>query len=48
MINALCAPVNWVGRRLASSLRGLAGVPQVDIPEGRLLYLPRRGRTWLT
>lgn len=48
MFNALCAPVDWVGRRIGSSLRGLARVPDVEIPEGRWLELPRRGRTWLT
>ena len=48
MINALCAPVTWVGSQLRSTLRGLTGVPTVEIPEGRWLELPRRGRTWLT
>ena len=48
MITSLLAPVNWLGRRLGRSIRDLASVPQVDIPEGRWLDLPRRGRTWLT
>jgi pimeloyl-ACP methyl ester carboxylesterase len=48
VISALCAPVSWVGRQLRTSVRELAGVPQVEIPEGRWLELPRRGRTWVT
>lgn len=32
--------VEWIRRR--------AQVPQVDVPEGRWLEFPRRGRTWLT
>jgi len=35
-------------RRLISWLQHRARVPQVEIPEGRWLDLPRRGRTWLT
>lgn len=36
----MCSPVEWV--------RQQARVPQVDLPEGRWLELPGRGRTWLT
>ena len=32
--------VEWIRRR--------ARVPQVEVPEGRWIDLPRRGRTWLT
>ncbi len=48
MLSSLCAPLSWVGRHLRSSVRELADVPHVEIPEGRWLELPRRGRTWLT
>ena len=48
MTNALCAPLDWLGRRLGDAVRNLTGVPAVEIPEGRWLDLPRRGRTWLT
>ncbi|WP_310963698.1 alpha/beta fold hydrolase [Nocardioides terrisoli] len=34
--------------QLLERLRELARVPQVQIPEGRWLDLPRRGRVWLT
>jgi 3-oxoadipate enol-lactonase len=48
VLNTLCAPISWAGRRLRSGLRSLTGVPAVEIPEGRWLELPRRGRTWVT
>ena len=41
-----------LGRRLGGSLRNAvtqhASVPEVEIPEGRWVEVPRRGRTWLT
>ncbi|HET7349833.1 MAG TPA: alpha/beta hydrolase [Marmoricola sp.] len=37
-----------LGTRLAEAVREQAAVPDVEIPEGRWLELPRRGRTWLT
>ena len=37
-----------LGTRLAEAVREQAAVPDVEIPEGRWLDLPRRGRTWLT
>ncbi len=37
-----------LGRTLPARVRRLAAVPSVEIPEGRWLELPRRGRTWLT
>src|SRR4051812_11934452 len=37
----MCAsPLGWIQDRLR--------VPQVDLPDGRWLELPGRGRTWLT
>src|SRR5690349_11449634 len=33
---------------LAEGLRARLGVPQVEVPDGRWLDLPGRGRTWLT
>ena len=48
MSPTLCAPINRLGRYARDSLRELAHVPQVEIPPGRWLELPRRGRTWLT
>jgi len=33
---------------LRSQVREYARIPQVDIPDGRWLELPRRGRTWVT
>ena len=37
-----------LGTRLAEAVREQAAVPDVEIPDGRWLELPRRGRTWLT
>jgi len=37
-----------LGSHLTEALREHASVPDVEIPEGRWLDLPRRGRTWLT
>jgi pimeloyl-ACP methyl ester carboxylesterase len=37
-----------LGTRLAEAVRQQAAVPDVEIPDGRWLELPRRGRTWLT
>ena len=37
-----------LGRQLTASIRDLAHVPEVEIPQGRWLDLPGRGRTWLT
>ncbi len=37
-----------LGSCLTRSIRDRAHVPDVDIPDGRWLDLPRRGRTWLT
>jgi 3-oxoadipate enol-lactonase len=48
MSPTLCAPFNRLGRFARGYLQDLAHVPQVDIPQGRWLELPRRGRTWLT
>jgi pimeloyl-ACP methyl ester carboxylesterase len=39
-MGALPRPLDWVRHQLE--------VPQVDLPEGRWLDLPGRGRTWLT
>jgi 3-oxoadipate enol-lactonase len=44
--------MQMLGRCLGDSLRrrvdDYVRIPQVDIPEGRWLELPRRGRTWVT
>ena len=37
-----------LGDSLRTQVREFASVPQVEIPKGRWLNLPRRGRTWLT
>ena len=37
-----------LGSCLSEGLRAHVGVPEVEIPEGRWLALPGRGRTWLT
>lgn len=37
-----------LGKILRDSVRERASVPDVAIPEGRWLDLPRRGRTWVT
>lgn len=37
-----------LGEPLRTALREYAAVPEVEIPEGRWLEVPRRGRTWLT
>ncbi len=37
-----------LGRTVRSQLDRLVALPDVTIPEGRWLELPRRGRTWLT
>lgn len=37
-----------LGDSLHSQIRQYAAIPEVEIPEGRWLDLPRRGRTWLT
>ena len=37
-----------LGDSLRTHVREFASVPQVEIPKGRWLNLPRRGRTWLT
>ncbi len=37
-----------LGESLRTQVRDYARVPQVEIPHGRWLTLPRRGRTWLT
>src|SRR3954452_22466791 len=37
-----------VGRAVRSQLDPHVALPDVEIPEGRWLQLPRRGRTWLT
>ncbi|HET7683545.1 MAG TPA: alpha/beta fold hydrolase [Marmoricola sp.] len=34
--------------RLRDQLRGMVHLPDVTVPDGRWLELPRRGRTWLT
>ena len=38
----------FLGDSLRSQVREYARIPDVEIPEGRWLQLPRRGRTWLT
>ena len=44
--------MHTIGRCVTDSLRDRVGdlvqLPQVDIPAGRWLELPRRGRTWVT
>ena len=37
-----------LGDSVRSRIRDYAAIPDVQIPEGRWLNLPRRGRTWLT
>jgi 3-oxoadipate enol-lactonase len=37
-----------LGRALRSQLDNHVALPDVEIPDGRWLELPRRGRTWLT
>lgn len=37
-----------LGVRLRDEIRDFAHLPDVHVPEGRWLDLPRRGRTWLT
>ena len=37
-----------VGRAVRAGLDPFVTLPNVEIPEGRWLQLPRRGRTWLT
>jgi 3-oxoadipate enol-lactonase len=40
--------VSFLGTSLRDGIRELAHIPEVEIPAGRWLDLPRRGRTWLT
>ncbi len=40
--------MHQLGQLLRDSVRERAAVPDVEIPEGRWLELPRRGRTWVT
>lgn len=47
--NSLIAPlVAPAGEALRSHVRDYTAIPDVEIPAGRWLVLPRRGRTWLT
>ncbi len=40
--------IRRLGRSVLSHIRDYARIPDVEIPQGRRLELPRRGRTWVT
>ena len=46
--HCLGASLGSLGDSLRSGIREYAAIPDVEIPQGRWLDLPRRGRTWLT
>src|SRR3954465_15384656 len=39
---------SWLGAAVRKQLDPYVALPDVEIPQGRWLQLPRRGRTWLT